>query len=79
MVLFLYRIRSTFGFTMLAVAVGVFQHVQVNLAQTLYFEVYPGILVSPGSAVLFPVSLLAVLLIYIQGDATEASRASIFN
>lgn len=74
LVLLLYRVRGYFGLTMLAVAVGVFQHVQVNLAQTLYFEIVPGFLVSPGSVVLFPVGLLAVLLVYIQGDAPEARR-----
>ena len=74
LILFLYRLRHRFGTTLLAIAIGVFQGVQVHLAQTFYVEIMPGILVSPGSVVLFTAGLFAILLIYVQGDASEARK-----
>ncbi|MBI9041114.1 MAG: PAS domain S-box protein [Lutibacter sp.] len=48
---------------------------QVFLANTLYFEVYPTIFVSSGSSVIFTGSIFAILLIYIKEDAIEARKA----
>lgn len=67
--LFLFRLRSVMGIGLLFAALGVFQYMQVFLANTLYYEVYPGIVISPGSSVLFSVNLFMVLLIYIREDA----------
>ncbi|MCK9426044.1 MAG: PAS domain S-box protein [Ignavibacteriaceae bacterium] len=74
LLLFLFRLRTVFGLGLLFTALGVFQYLQVFLAGTLYIEVAPGILVSPGSTVMFSGSLFAILLIYIREDAIEARK-----
>lgn len=74
LLLFLFRLRIIFGLGLLFTALGVFQYMQVFLASSLYIEVAPGILVSPGSAVLFSGSLFAMLLVYIREDANEARK-----
>jgi diguanylate cyclase (GGDEF)-like protein len=70
----LFRLRSYMGLSLLYIALGVFQHIQTLLALSIYIEVYPGILVSPGSAVLFTGSFFAILLVYIREDAVEARK-----
>lgn len=74
LLLFLFRLRTVFGLSLLFTALGVFQYMQVFLAGSLYIEVTPGILVSPGSTVLFSGSLFAILIIYIREDAIEARK-----
>jgi len=74
LLLFLYWLRPILGFSGLYVALGSFQFMQVLLALSIYVEILPGVLVSPGSAVLFTASLYAVLLIYIKEDALGARR-----
>jgi len=74
LLLSLFRLRTIFGMGLLFTALGVFQYMQVFLAASLYIEVIPGILVSPGSMVMFTGSLFAVLLIYIREDALEARK-----
>src|SRR5829696_227232 len=44
------------------------------LAGTVYVKVTPDLLMSPGSVVLFPAVLFAVLFIYIREDAHEARK-----
>ena len=51
---------------------GSFQHLQTVLAASVYVEVYPGLVISPGSTVLFTATLFAVLLVYIREDAGQA-------
>ncbi len=70
----LFRMRHKFGIAILYITLGTFQYLQAALASFLYFEIFPGIFVSPGSAVLFNASLFAVLLIYIREDAAEARK-----
>lgn len=70
--LVLFRLRKTFGLSLLCVTLGAFQHLQTQLAASLYVEVWPEIFVSPGSAVLFTATLFATLLIYIRDDAAGA-------
>jgi len=65
LLLFLYRLRPILGYSGLYVTLGSFQFIQVLLALSIYIEILPGVLVSPGSAVMFTASLFAVLLIYI--------------
>jgi diguanylate cyclase (GGDEF)-like protein len=60
--------------SLLYIALGVFQFLQTQLALSIYVEVFPGILISPGSAVLFTANLFAVLLVYIREDAVEARK-----
>lgn len=72
--LLLFHRRSDWGLTPLFVAMGVFQHMQVVLAGEVYVSVAEGIVVSPGSVVLFTSTLFAVLLVYIHEDAIEARK-----
>ncbi len=74
LLLFLFRLRTIFGLSLLFTALGVFQYMQVFLAASLYIEVLPGISVSPGSMVMFTGSLFAILLVYIREDALEARK-----
>ncbi len=67
-----FRQRIRYGLMPLCVTLGTFQHLQTHLAASLYVEVWPGIFVSPGSAVLFTATLLITLLIYIRDDAVHA-------
>lgn len=67
-----FRLRRRFGLALLYVTLGSFQHLQTVLAGALFIEVYPGIFVSPGSAVLFTATLFATLLVYIREDALQA-------
>lgn len=69
----LFRIRAIFGLSLLFIALGVLQFLQVFLYNTLYFEIIPHIFVSPGT-ILFSGSLFAILLIYIREDALEVRK-----
>lgn len=69
----LFRLRAIFGLSLLFVAIGVLQFLQVFLYNSLYFEIIPAIFVSPGT-ILFTGSLFAILLIYIREDALEARK-----
>ncbi len=71
LLLVFFSLRERFGYAPLYVTVGGFQYLQTLLAATLYIEVYPGIAVTPGSAVLFTATLFAVLLVYIREDAAQ--------
>ncbi len=72
LLLVLFRLRTRFGLSLLFITLGAFQQMQMMLALSFYVELAPGLLVSPGSVVLFTSSLFAVLLIYIREDASEA-------
>lgn len=71
LLLFLYQLRARLGLTPLYVAVGTFQYLQTVLALSLYVEVLPGIMISPGSAVLFTSTLFVILVVYLQEDAAR--------
>lgn len=71
LVLLLFWLRRYIGLNSLFVAIGAIQYLQVVLAASVYVEILPGIWVSPGSAALFPATIFAVLLIYVEGDAEE--------
>ena len=73
-VLFLFRLRSEYGLSLLYVVLGGFQFVQALLILSVYVEVLPHFLVSPGSAVLFTATLFTVLLVYVREDGTEARK-----
>jgi PAS domain S-box-containing protein len=74
LLLTLFRLRTVFGLGLLFTALGAFQYMQVFLVSSLYIELMPGILVSPGSMVLFTGSLFVILLIYIREDALETRK-----
>ncbi|MGB5346108.1 MAG: diguanylate cyclase, partial [Woeseia sp.] len=67
-----FRLRHRFGLAPLYMTLGSFQHLQTMLASSLYVEILPGIVVSPGSTVLFTSTLFVVLLVYIREDANKA-------
>lgn len=67
-----FRLRHRFGLALLYITLGSFQHLQTVLAGSLFVEVLPGLLVSPGSAILFTATLFATLLVYIREDALQA-------
>jgi len=74
LVLVLFHFRKATGNELLFTTLGMFQFIQVFTATTMYFEVYDGITVSPGSSVLFSVTLFSVLIFYIKEDALLTRR-----
>lgn len=66
----LFRLRDRFGLSPLYIAIGSFQYLQTLLALSIYVEVAPGIIISPGM-VLFMAAPFAILLVYIREDAAE--------
>ncbi len=76
-ILLLFRLRSKLGLLPLAAFVGSNQYLQTILASTHYIRFSEDVVVSPGSAVLFPAALFAVLLIY-QRDGVPRARSLIY-
>jgi PAS domain S-box-containing protein len=72
-VLVLFRLRRHIGLAPLYVTLGVFQPVLLVLSASVYVEVWPGVLVSPGT-LMFAASLFAILLVYLHEDAGEARK-----
>jgi diguanylate cyclase (GGDEF)-like protein len=68
------RLRPKLGLAPLYLAVGSLQFLQVVLASSVYIEVLPGILVSPGSAVLFTGTIFSVLVLYVLEGVLGARR-----
>lgn len=71
-VLGLFRARTVLGLTPLYIVLGGLQYLEAMLS--LRVEVVPGIILNPASIVLFPATLVTVLLIYVKEDAIEARR-----
>lgn len=74
LILTLFHFRKITGTGLLYTTIGMFQFIQVFLASTIYFEISDGIIISPGSSILFSVSLFTILLFYIKEDAIIARR-----
>ncbi len=74
LLLFLFRLRKSMGLGLLYITLGAFQFLQVFFASILFVEIAPGMLVSPGSVVLFSSTLFAILSVYIWEDALEARK-----
>jgi len=75
--IFLYiliRLKPWFGLSPLFVTLGSLQFIQVILAMSLYIEVFPGLMISPGSSVFFVGTILGVLLVYIVNDALSTRK-----
>lgn len=70
------RLPPPYGFVGIAVLVGALQYVQTILASTVYVDAGGGVLLSPGSVVLFGSSVAGVLLVYLRYDI-ERTRALI--
>ena len=73
-IILLFRLRSDYGLSLLYVVLGGFQYIQAMLILTVYVEVLPEFVVSPGSAVLFTATLFTVLLVYVHEDGVEARK-----
>jgi diguanylate cyclase (GGDEF)-like protein len=71
-VLGLFRARTVLGLTPLYIVLGGMQYLEATLS--LRVEVMPGITILPASTVLFPATLVSVLLIYVKEDAIEARK-----
>ena len=74
LILFLFQLRTTFGVGLLFATMGLFQFMQALLASTIYYRITDNLLISPGSSVMFPATLFAVLLLYIKEDASVTRR-----
>jgi diguanylate cyclase (GGDEF)-like protein len=69
-----FRLRRTFGAPLLYIVFGViFQYANL-LAGSVYVQLSPWLVVSPGSIVLFPAILFLVLFVYLSDDAVEARK-----
>lgn len=72
--LLVFRLRKSLGKGIVYAVLGMIEYVQIYLSSTIYFEIAPGILVSPGSAVVFTGVMYAVLMFYIREDAAETRK-----
>ena len=71
-VLGLFRARTILGLTPLYIVLGGLQYLEAALS--LRVELMPGLTVYPASTVLFPSTLMSVLLVYVKDDAIEARK-----
>ncbi len=76
LVLGLFWLRGQLGLAPLYLVVGAFQYLQFVLAAAVRVEVAPGLAVSPGAAVFFPLTIVVVLLTYIDKDAEETRKVA---
>lgn len=71
------HVRHRFGFLPLACFVGCLQYLQTILTATVHVPITSELSVSPGSVVLYPATLAAVLLLYVL-DGVPKTRSLIF-
>ena len=72
LVLGLFRSRTVLALSPLYIVLGGFQYLEASLS--LRIEIAPGWQVYPASTVMFTATLLAVLLVYIKEEITEARK-----
>jgi diguanylate cyclase (GGDEF)-like protein len=65
----LFRFRERLGHAPLYLVLGAIQYIQFILAYAVRIELWPGIVVSPATVVLFPLATFLVLLTYVEDDA----------
>jgi PAS domain S-box-containing protein len=53
---------------------GMIGYIQIFMSSTIYFELAPGFIVSPGSVVVFTGMMYAVLMFYVREDAVETRK-----
>jgi diguanylate cyclase (GGDEF)-like protein len=70
----LFRARHRFGIGLFFCALGTMHFLETYLAAILYVPLPGGLMVSPGSAVLFSGKLLMLLLVYIREDAATVRQ-----
>ena len=75
-VLFLacFRVRSILGLVPVYTMLGVVFYTCGFLAASVYVQILPNLIVSPGSVALFPAIIFIVLCVYITEDADEARK-----
>lgn len=76
-VLFLHKSRAPFSSGLLLIFLGSVQFYQTVLASSVYNEILPGIVISPGSAVLFTSTFFCVLLLF-HSEGLRTTRTAIF-
>ena len=76
LVLFLFWLRPRIGLAPLYLVVGAFQYLQLVLATAVQVEVAASLTVSPGAVVYFPLTIVVVLLTYIEEDAVETRKVA---
>jgi len=69
-----FRLRENLGKGLLYAVFGMLEYIQIFLSSTIYHEIMPGFIVSPGSVVLFSGIMFAILMFYIKEDAAETRR-----
>ena len=69
-----FRLRRTFGLALVYIVFGVILQYANLLAGSVYVQLSPWLVVSPGSVVLFPAILFLVLFVYLSDDAVEARK-----
>lgn len=65
----LFRLRHRLGIGVFVCALGAMHFLETYLAAILYIQLFPGLIISPGSNVLFAGKLVLLLLVYIREDA----------
>ncbi len=70
----LFHLRSRLGIGTFFTALGVMHFLETYLASVLYVELPLGVVVSPGSMVLFAGKLTMLLLVFIREDAATARQ-----
>jgi diguanylate cyclase (GGDEF)-like protein len=70
----LFRARRRFGIGLFFCALGAMHFLETYLAAVLYVGLPGGLVVSPGSAILFSGKLVMLLLVYIREDASTVRQ-----
>ena len=74
----IFRLRDRLGLGPLFLLLGANQIMSELLATSVYFRLSPTVAISPGSVILFPLALVAVLLVYLCEDIPK-TRTLIFS
>jgi diguanylate cyclase (GGDEF)-like protein len=69
-----FRARHRVGLGVFLTAIGSLHFLETWLAANLYVQIAPGLVLSPGSVVLFSGKFFFILLLYIREDATFARQ-----
>ncbi len=72
--LLLFHARRRIGLGVFLTAIGSLHFLETYLAANLYVQFAPGLVLSPGSVVLFSGKFFFILLLYIREDATVARQ-----
>ena len=76
-IIFLHRIKNIVGLGIMFIFVGAIQFFQTVLAASVYNEIAPSVVVSPGSAILF-CSTLSIILLVFHTEGAKKTRTLIF-